>query len=48
MAKRKWLYELQRIDSQGYKEIYIAWEPCKGWKIVRKIPYHDYSKYYLV
>lgn len=48
MAKRKYLYRLQRIDANGRKETIVAWEPCKGWKILARIPYHDNSKYYLV
>lgn len=38
---RKYLYELMRIDKNGFKESIIAWAPCKSWKIIKKIPYNN-------
>lgn len=45
--KRKWLYEISRKTKNGFTETIIAWEPCKGWKTIRKIPYEDMSRCYL-
>lgn len=43
MSKRKWLYELTRTDENGFKETIVAWSPCKGWKVTKKIPYREDS-----
>lgn len=44
---RKWLYILSRKDPNGFTETITAWEPCKGWKVVKKIPYENMGRYHL-
>ena len=37
---RKWIYLISRVDKKtGLKETIWAYQPCKGWSIIRKTEY---------